>query len=79
MTDKSIQVGDVVCIADPTNFVSNFAKKIEGRDAIVLNVGPTAFGMFKGMVNVEFQKRNGRGKTFTHWLRINDFRKKGQE
>lgn len=73
---QKIQVGDVVRVARPEQFVSE--RKLKDRDAIVLQVGPTALDMFKGQVFLEFQKRNGRGKTFKQWMWLRDLEQQGE-
>lgn len=72
----NLKIGDVVRVKEIQRFLVEFGRKVKDRDAIVLQVGPNEFGMFKGRIYVEFQKRNGRGKSFKSWLRIEDVEKK---
>jgi hypothetical protein len=62
----SIAVGDTVRVRDPDSWPEKFRE----RDAVVLQVGPTPTGMFKGQAFIRFQKRNGRGKEFEEWAHI---------
>lgn len=71
-TESPIKPGDIVRVADPSRYIVSFAKKIEGRDAQVLWVGPTKTGMFKGYAGVRFLKRNGRGKEFEERISIKE-------
>ena len=40
--------GDVVRVLDPAKYISSFWKRVAGRDAVVLWVGPTKLNMFHG-------------------------------
>ena len=62
---SEIKKGDIVRVRDPNQFISQFAKKVTDRDAVVEWVGPDAHGQFDGRAKVRFLKRNGRGKEFT--------------
>ena len=64
--------GDVVRVLDPAKYISSFSKRVAGRDAVVLWVGPTKLNMFHGQACVKFLKRNGRGKEFQEVLRLKD-------
>lgn len=68
MREPKFKVGDLVRVEDPGSFIASFGKKVANRDAVVLDniddwITNTTKG-FKGRVHVEFQQRNGRGKTF---------------
>ena len=67
-----VTAGEIVRVKDPARYIVSFAQKIKDRDALVLWVGPTANGMFKGRAKVRFLKRNGRGKEFEEVMYIND-------
>jgi hypothetical protein len=69
---RDLKPGDIVRVKDPKDFISDFAKQIANRDAIVNWVGPDQYGQFRGFASVTFQKRNGRGKEFTERMRISD-------
>lgn len=71
MTEE-LQVGDIVRVKNPDDFISTFARKITDRDAVVIWVGPDSLGMNKGIAGVIFQKRNGRGKEFRERMSIRE-------
>lgn len=85
MIEPIFKEGQVVRIKDPDGYISSFAKKVADRDAIVIkNVLDYGFGStgnvksFQGRVIVEFQRRNGRGKTFREIMQERDFVAKEQ-
>lgn len=76
MREPKFKVGDLVRVRQPDAFISSFEKKISNRDALVLKnfddwITDTTKG-FKGRVYVEFQRRNGRGKTFREVMNERD-------
>ena len=64
--------GDVVRVLDPAKYIQSFSKRMEGRDAVVLWVGPTKLNIFHCQACVKFLKRNGRGKEFQGMRRLKD-------
>lgn len=80
MTEPLFQVGQVLRVKEPRGFLSAFAKKIEDRDATVLehvmDWGSSVSGLpkeFRGRILIRFEKRNGRGKEFTEIMNQRDF------
>ena len=71
-TDVELKAGDIVRVKTPEDFISEFAKKIADRDAVVIWAGPLSHGQFKHDVEVRFLKRNGRGKEFQQIMRKRD-------
>jgi hypothetical protein len=69
---RPLIAGDIVRLKDPSRFIVSFAKKATDRDAVVLWVGPLAYGMLEKYAKVRFLKRNGRGKEFEETLRKED-------
>jgi hypothetical protein len=77
-TDFSI--GQVVTCTDPERFISSVAKYLTNREGVVISVAPPdlsleaslAHGGWINRVHVEWQKRNGRGKTQRIWMRPDD-------
>lgn len=67
-----VQPGDIVRVRHPEHYIVEFARKVKDRDALVLWVGPTPTGMFKGQAKVRFLKRNGRGKEFEEVMAVRD-------
>lgn len=79
--EPKFKVGDVLRVVNVEKFLVNFAEKIRDRDAVLKEniIDPQRFDMepgFRGRVCVEFQKRNGRGKVFTKFMREDDFQLK---
>ena len=74
--EETFKPGDIVRVKDPNQFLAAFGKKIRDRDAEVVWVGPTVLDMFKGQMEVKFQKRNGRGVEFSEIMRIDRFKLK---
>lgn len=68
----SIKPGDIVRVSNPDAYIKSFSSKVKDRDAIVKWVGPLENGNFKNRSRVEFQQRNGRGKTFSEVINTND-------
>jgi len=71
-------IGDVVRLLEPERFVEQ--RKLENRDAVVLaNILDYGWGStrdkksFQGRIQVEFQKRNGRGKVFREIMNERNF------
>lgn len=71
MSDE-IKAGDVVRVKNPSAFISELARKVTNRVAIVQWVGPDEHGQFAGRARITFQKRNGRGKEFSETMRKSD-------
>lgn len=67
-----IKAGDIVRIKQPESYLSEFARKIRDRDAVVEWVGTDEPGGYKGRAKVRFLKRGNRGKEFSEILRVND-------
>lgn len=73
-------IGSIVRVANPDSYLSEFAKKIRDRDAVVLEAiqdwdysrGASNEKSFRGRLMIEFQKRNGRGKVFTEIMHQRD-------
>jgi hypothetical protein len=70
MRTPKFNVGQVVRVKEPDGFLAAFAQKIRDRDAVVRHhirilsrAGDAR--VYEGRMEVEFQKRNGRGSVFT--------------
>ena len=64
--------GDVVRVLEPAKYIRSPSKRVEGRDAVVLWVGPTKLNIFHCQACVKLLKRNGRGKEFQGMRRLKD-------
>ena len=68
---EQFPIGSVVRVKDTNRFITEFARKVKDRDAIVKEAlldwmpGSATERCFRGRLLIEFQKRNGRGKVFT--------------
>lgn len=67
-----IKKGDTVRVKAPEEFLTEFARKIKDRDAVVNWVGPDSLGQFKGKASVTFKKRGNRGKEFREMMNVRD-------
>ena len=79
--EEQFEIGSVVVVSDPDEFVSEFANRVRGRDAIVIeNLRSYSRGNtmhYDGRVLVEFQKRGNRGKVFREVIRAAYLKAKG--
>lgn len=83
MTDRPemkprFEVGEIVRIKDPDAFLVEFGTRVRDRDAVVMeNIldyqWTGSLRTYQGRVRVEFQKRNGRGKTFVEVMHERNF------
>jgi len=71
---NEISIGDTVRVINPDKFIKSFADKIRDRDAIVVSVFNHGKDQpnNKSRVNLQFQKRNGRGKVFNEYMMLSD-------
>lgn len=73
-------VGQVVTCTNPKRFISSVAKYLTNREGVVISVAPAglsreerrAYCGWVNRVHVEWQKRNGRGKTERMWMDPSD-------
>ena len=77
-------VGQIVTCTDPERFISSTAKYLTNREGVVISVAPADLSReerrtYAGWINrvhVEWQKRNGRGKTQRIWMHPDDIAQK---
>lgn len=77
------EVGQEVICSNPQRFISSVEKYLTNRVGIVQRVVPKAETReerrnicFENQVRVEWQKRNGRGKTEMMWMHPDDIEPK---
>lgn len=77
------EVGQEVICSNPQRFISSVEKYLTNRTGIVQKVYPKAetreqemIAPFSNRVRVEWQKRNGRGKTEMMWMHPDDIEQK---